>query len=284
MTRVLLALTLIAGLFVAQPPTPVSAGQISGLCDQEPVRDVRNDGAIDIVSIQLTSDCRSFQFTLTTRRPFTNEDLGRWGIRIGPGFACDGMKNEIVVRRDSSTGELIADIYRLTFIVNNPCAWQTTRGRASVERLSPRSLRVTVRVSSSDLPNRDGFRWISYATHSTKATVDTAPRFAAQALPTLKAPRVEGWTYDHTPTMQIEWSRSLDDPVDRYEYQYRLPGGRWSDIRRAGPYESRAVIRDLTYATYEVRVRVVSLSRRSPWGTGQVQLCPKSSDNQTVCS
>jgi hypothetical protein len=282
-TRLLVAATVIIGLFVTQPPSPASAKRITGPCDQETVHDARNDGPIDIVSIQLTSDCQSFQYTLTTRRPFTDRDLGHWGIRIGPGNACDGMENEVVVRPDPSTGELIGNIYGLSLILGDPCAWRVIQGSVSVERLSPRSIRATVRVPPSTLPNRDGFRWLSYTTHATKAKVDVAPRFVVQALPTPRAPRVEGWTYDHTPSMEIEWGTRELIAVDRFEFQYRRVGGRWSDIQRAEPRETRAVVRDLSYDTFEVRVRVISLSRTGAWGTARVRLCPKTANGQPIC-
>jgi hypothetical protein len=255
-------------------PTAAQGRRRGGECDQPVERDSARDGAIDIASIRITSDCTRAVVTLTTHRAFTNTDLGEWVLFLGPGPHCNGMRSAVIV---SGGPQLTARLF--PFI--GDC--QLDDGRTvAVTRLSPTSVRIT--LPSDALDERWPYTWFSYTTGPDGTGTDLATRFAVESRVAVPAPQVSlaSTIVDGRLAVYASLPNRVFYRPDYYEVQHRRPGERrWSKaVRTTG-----TLWLTLTPAVvHEVRVRAVDRGRGGPWTvqTGRVLVPPSAIRNIVV--
>jgi hypothetical protein len=250
----------------------------SAACDQLAVRSPRSGQQIDIASIRITSDdCKVFRATLTTHRPFTDSELGRWVLlfgEFGGTRGCDGMTRAIVV--DGRTSGFDAQSLSLFGCRSIDVS---EGGRARVVRNGPGSITVTFGDLYGPSPFRD-IRWQSVAFNREGTENDVAPRFAevgwtgseATALPEVSS------TQDGT-ALEVDWTPSASSARQRASgavVQYRTGGGAWRSVPPVPPWETYTQIPNVTLGLrYQVRVALVYNGRVGRWTTrSHVHLAP----------
>lgn len=279
----LAAMLVVAALTVVNPPS-VSAKPISGACDQPVVTDTKGDGAIDIASVRLTSDCRIAQFTLTTHKPFADADLDAWVVLIGPTSStvrdpiCGNLPMAAAVFNEPGKG-LTAALYPLDATCQISAG--ATPRRAVLERVNGRTLRITFKVfhAASDA-RTEGFRWFSFTRPAVGDRSDSASRFAIWAPPLPFVSELAATSSHDGRSIRLTWLAPATN--NHVEVQYRRAGGRWESIDDIPPWTHHATIEGVSPGKYEVRVAAVGLTQRSRWYTKRVKVIGAPSAIETV--
>lgn len=258
------------------PVEPVSARSVPDArttCSRPPLRDGADDADIDIAKVEFESSCRRATITLTTHRPFTDQELNRWGILFGPLAArpresCDGFTTLVVV--DGGPDGLEARGLPLRSCRSTGGSWRV----ATVERLSPRSIAVTI-VAEDVLAGLEG-RWQTFAYSwndaDANARPDVAPRLAtfvrSTGVPVLEVEADH--TADHRAVV-VTYDYEYGNPrIDHYELRYRA-GRTWTTIDDIDPrhrYRELAGLRP--GREYTIQVRGMSDGRPGPWATTSI--------------
>lgn len=264
-TAILLSAALLAPALPGAPAARVEAAP-TRVCIRESVTDIAGDGDIDIAAITVASDCRRLTFTLTTHAPFTDSDLDSWVIAIGPmvypRHGCNGMSRLIYAfgRPGGGLGSVEQEV--------SACNDTFGDSPATVRRLSPTSISVTVSPMVYDFSLTESFRWQS-STFSTRGSdPDTAPRFASIAARRFVPLRVEATHTADRQALAVTWTPDIEDHglIDRFDVQYRNGTGPWSKVKRHGGRERATELRGLTPGgIYTIRVAAVVRGTRSPW-------------------
>jgi hypothetical protein len=237
-------------------------------CSPSVYDDARGDAPIDIARIEITSDCSTHRFVLTTHRPFSNAQLGRWGVAIGPSDSssngCDGMSHLIEVTGRS--GRLTAA--SATWF---DCDRLYDERRAVVKRLSPRSIAVTVSTRAlAPLRPGESYRWQAFTARSSGGAIDLAPPTPTLVVPPPVKPRPEVRSSADGSVVEVTWEHS--GRVSGFDLRYREVGGEWSTKRRLGHLARDAVIEGLRPGTeYQIGVTAVSGGSTSAEGTARIR-------------